>query len=370
MFLGLVARRIRLETASEADRLLPGLAGWQVAGLWFCLTLALVPAFFLIRAMALDVSQYQVSTFEAYAREALAAGRYGEAIEFCTGGYKTGVNRDDHHGKVFSIRAQAYAGLGKFDDALRELEACAAFWTKHYYYASEKEREEAAAFGETLAWNLVERKKGAAAQRALSAGGMVSGRPVEYLYELVVSCTEEQRKALWRAEPFLVVEDFADPQGRALEMQVEEQGRRIVETGMDPSVSWRGGTSTLLSLSESTGEGRSWYGFDVYLPLSERPYALRAYVRQVQPGKTRLMVSYWFETARKSATTFDEAAAKPMGEWQCFDVRRDFHRERIAAATEGGYMIRGGIINKIGLDIAPGPANRFWIDRVELYLPE
>ena len=339
-----------------------------MAVLWLVLTLALIPGFYFIRMASREVSQYQVATFEACAREALAAGEYSRVLEICTGALKSGVNRDDHHGKVFSLRAHAYGEMGDWASALTELEACTAFWTRHYYYASGPDRAEAAAFAAKLGQQLLDAGNPADALRAFSAGGLVSGRPANYLAELAGTLSPNQRATFWPDTPYLIVQDFRREEN-ALVKIIDEQGREVRGSGIDPDVSPSGGASARLELGESVQPGRCWYGIDVYIPISETPFALRTLVKEDHPSGTRLILAYWFESARKAANTFDLPAQTTPDNWERFDIQRLFYEERLAEANEAGYSIAGGIINKIALDVAPGPANRFWVDRIELYLP-
>lgn len=356
-------------TAGEEPSRPAGLSGRQVALLWVVLTLALAPGIMLIRALALEVTQYQPASFESYARESLAKGDYDRVIELCTGALKTGVNRSDHWGKVYALRAQAYAGMNNLPKALSELESCAAFWTKKYYYATDEARSEIAEFGTALGRRFLDAGNVDDALRAFSAAGVGSGKPAEYLEQLTGKLSAEQKTRLWPETPFLMVQDFRGETAGVFEKLVEEQGRRLQSNRIDSSVSRTGKSSALLEVSESTEGGRSWYGAVAYLPVSEKPFALRVYVREQTPTESKVLLTYWFDSARKSADTVNTATETLADGWKRFDIRRDFYKEQLAEANGKGYSITDGIINNIGLSLAPGPANRFWVDRVELYLP-
>ncbi len=349
----------------------PLLSAWQKVLLFLICSLVLIPGFHFIRLASLEVSQYQVSTFEAYAREAIAAGRHQRAIEFCTGALKSGVNRSDHHGKVFALRAQAYAGMNRLPQALTELESAAAFWTRRYFYATEEDREESAQFGEALGRRFLESDDAESALRAFSAAGMISGHPVEFLHALQKTLSPAEQTRVWGTEgpPRIFVNDFRNPDAARLEQVVEEQGRTLISAGQDPIERRQGAAAVLLELGQAQGEGRSWYSMDTYLPLSQKPFALRLHVKEDPPVGVAVVLGYWFESARQSATTLNREALEEKEGWKQYVIERDFYNERLAEANEKGYSVADGFINKIGISLPPGPAVRIWVSGVELYLP-
>ncbi len=348
---------------------LPGLPKKFVAGLAIVLTLALIPGIFFIRSMALEVTQYQVSAFEGYARAALAAGKYDRVVELCTGAMKAGVNRSDHWGKVYLLRAQACAKLNKVEEALGELESATAFWRQKYYYATDENRVELAAFGTELGRKFLELNQADPALRAFSAAGMGSGNPARYLASLVTQLDAAQKTRLWPESPFLIVEDFRGKNPPTLEKLEDQQNRPITASRIEAAASPEGGPAALLEVGASTQDGRARYGFPVYLPVSEERYALRAWFREETSSDTQFFLTYWFDSAQKSAATADPPSKTLDNGWKCVDIRRDFYQERLTEANQLGYLISGGIINNLGLSLAPGPANRFWLGRIELYLP-
>jgi tetratricopeptide (TPR) repeat protein len=334
------------------------------------LTAALVPAFLFIRAAALEVTQYHPAVFEGYARQALASKNYGRALELCTGALKSGVNRSDHWGTVYALRAQAYAGMGNYRDALDELEAAAAFWTQRYYYATDEGRAELAALGTDLGLRLVDAENYADAVRAFSAAGIGGGRPVEYLHDLAGKLEAAVQSKLWPDGPLLIIQDFHGPTDNLFRVLAEDQGRTLADSRIDPQKSPSGGPCALVELSESSKEGRSLYGIDAYLPLSEKPFALRVHLRTEPLVELQVALSYWFEAAHRSALTSDPATVSLPDGSRRFEISRDFHNERLAEADRDGYLVTDGVINKISLEPSPGPACRIWVDRIELYLPE
>lgn len=347
----------------------PTLRRKNVVALWLVLTIALIPAFLFIRAAAQEITQYHVNVFEKYARAAIAKGNYARAIELCTGTLKSSANRSDHWGKAYSLRAQAYAGEGNYRDALSELEAAAAFWVSRYYYASDDDRAELAHLGTDLGQKLLASENYEDALRAFSAAGLGSGQPVDYLYDLTKSIEPGQASKLWQNGPCLVVRYFKEGGGNLFRGLVEEQGRSVARSDIDPKGSLATGPSAYLELNPGNKEGRSLYGIDAYLPLSEKPFALRVFLKESPSNETKVALSYWFEAARKSAMTVDTATVSLPDGWRQFDITRNFYAERLTEANRDGYVITDGVINKISLDVPPGPACRFWVDRIELYLP-
>lgn len=348
----------------------PGLSRKQTLALWLVLTLLLVPGFLYIRAASMEVSQYHVTAFEGFARKALEEQDYERAIEICTGAKNSAVNRSDHWGDVYSLRACAYFGMGNYRDALNELELAANFWTRRYYYATEETREKLARMGAELGTNLAAGGNHADALRAFSAGAMVSGEPVAYLREQATKLDSELRAALWPQEPYIVIQDFHAANAQPLESVLNEQERPIQKLGITNEIARAEGSSAVVAVGPSQHpEGWCWFAFDTYLPIVEQNFALRAYLRHEQDARVRILLGYWFELAQQSANTFHDATRTLADGWRHYDIERDFHRERTEAAREAGYLATGGIINKIGVDVPPGGPNRIWLDRVELYLP-
>lgn len=348
------------------EKVKTGLSRWQTLLLVLGLTFALYPGIKLIRLLALEVTQYQVSTFESYAREALGKGDYHRVIEICTGALKAGVNRGDHWGKVHLLRAEAYGGLNNGPKALEELERAVSFWTQKYYYATDENREETARFGTELGRAFLDAGLVVEALRSFSAAGMGSGKPAEYLEQLTSDLDPTRRAKLWPGGPFLLVRVFMSAKDDSLKKVVEEQGRKLEESRIDSVTSRAGVPTAMLAVSESVHAGRSWFGLPVYLPITGKPFVLRVYAKEQTPSELGVFLSYWFEGARKSASTVDTQAVTGSGGWKCFDIRRDFHAERLAEGDQQGYSVAGGFINTIGLSLPEGPSNRIWVDRIEL----
>ncbi len=342
----------------------------QIFPLWVLLTIGIAVAMAFIVLTEKTVSRYHASVFEKHARAAINSGNFREALGICTGALRTGMKRSDHWGKVFLLRAKAYFGLGDYSSALSELEESAAFWSKAYYYATEKDRTEVADLGTDLGIQFLDAGKVQEALDAFSAAGLGSGKPVEYLYSLEERLDITEKAKLWPEEPYLVVEDFESVDTNTFEQMSDTQGRVLKDNRLDSTVSLLGSSSNLIEVTESKSDGRSRISLPVYIPLPERPFAFRVLVKEERPSEFKVVIGYWFELAHMSATTFDAPVETLDDNWKRFDIRRKFYEERLAYANKMGYVITGGIINKIGLDFSPGQANRYWVDEIHLYLPD
>lgn len=358
--------------ADQADSGLTGrypLGGMRLAALWLVLTLALLPAMKLLMATEHEVSSYHTFTFESHVREALAQVQYDRAVRIATGALRTGLGRSDHWGLAHLLRAKAHGGAGRLSDALADLRATAQCWTSEYYYPSPEQRREAEDFGTNLGMQLLEAGDVKAARQAVSAAGVSGGRPVGYLHERWESLAPEQRDALWPDGPFLTLALFDGVRRAAFHPWVEERGRELVEAGVDPTGSRSGGSCAVFEIGNPAEEGRSWYALPIYIPISPKPFALRLAIKEREPSEVAVLVGHWFELARRSAVTLDSESTDLGDGWRLYDIRRDFHAERAAEAAQQGYDPVGGLITHIGFDVSEAPANRYWIDGVELYIP-
>jgi len=327
------------------------------------LAIVAILAIFAIRGLALRVTQYDVSVFEDYAREALTDQDFDRVIEICNGAMRAGVGTSEHHGVAYLLRAQGFAGRGELPAALADLDAAAVFSQESHYFMPEDARGEMVVAASKLAEERLDAGDAAGALRAFSAAAIGGGKPVEYLHALARNLPEASREALWGKErPWLVVRRFDVAAGGVIEKMDEEQGRTLIAAGVD-------GGSGYLELSPATGPGRSSYGDKLYLPLSEEDYALRVIARGEGGPLPDVLLAYWFDTARQSAHTVDTAWRDAGEGWQACDIRRDFYRERLQHATENSYSINDGYVSRISLEFAQDSATKVWLDRVELVLP-
>ena len=354
---------------SAASRQTP--LNWkQIVLLWLVVTLALLPVMAFLMASEREVSQYSTLSFEAAARAALEAGDYGRAVRVCTGALRVGLDRSDYWGLAHLLRAQAQMGAGNLAEALTDLRTAARLWTAGYYTATPGSRAEAARVGSDLAERLVESGDVEAARHAVSAAGVCSGRPVDYLHEQAGALSSALKGALWPEGPCLVLEDFQGSDAPVFATRIDEQGRPPLRAQSDAPLPGSTARGAALEVGASTKDGRTWYGVPAYIPLSTKSFALRVRVKEEQPSDLSVVVGYWFDLAHKSVDTPESKSTDVGGGWRVFDIRRDFYAERAAYAKKAGYDPEGGIINQINLSPKPGPANRYWIERIELYIPD
>lgn len=340
----------------------------QRVGLWLVSMGAVWLSMVLVGWVQQEVAPYHVNTFEPRARQALAAGEFRRALRICTGALESDTfGRSDHIGEAHLLRAKAYWAMGVPSDALADLEACAARWRDAPWDASGNDRGEVRAFGVELALALSAARP-ADALRALSAAARGSGEFADYLHQLNAELPDAVKRILWPEEPYLVVEDFETADVKPFVPLLETRGRTLFSSRLDETVAWKGRRSAAVDVGDPLREGESYYGTAVHIALSERPFALRLWMRERRPSSTHVRLAYWVETAQTSAGTVDGAACEIGEGWKLFDIRRDFHRERLAWAAKGHYDADGGLISSIMLAVEGG-ANTFWIDRIEVYLP-
>ena len=260
--------------------------------------------------------------------------------------------------------------MGRFPESLTELESATVFWTAKYYYATDENRAELETTGTALGRKLLAANLPGEALRAFSAAGMGGGRPAAYLAERCADLDPASKSKLWPDIPVLIVHDFHDSPKSGLDKVVDEQNRTVQSTGVDAATSFRGSATGSIALGASTQSGKCWYGVSTRLPVTETAFALRVYVKEQAPVDSAVLLGYWFEAAKKSADSLDTVSETQADGWKCFDIRRNFYRERMDVANQQGYSIADGFVNMISISFPPGPANRFWMGRVELYFPE
>lgn len=346
--------------------------GWRgVLVLLVVVTLAILPAMGFARLIAREVSQYHASTYEVYAREALAAGRPADTVKICTGALKSSLGRSDHWGMAHLLRAKAYEALGDTTKMLDELNAAATFWGNKYYFARDEDRAEIEAFGSAAGDTLLGAGKTSEALLAYSAAGSGSGEVVGYLYDLAARLDPAQRGQLWPAgTPYLIARRFADPEFDAPLKVVDEQGRNVETARIDLTMVRAGMPSSLLGVSAGNAAGRSWYAVPVYIRLSERPFGVRVVARAEEDLPFGIDLGFWFETAQRSANVGETNYSPDAAEgWRDYALQRDFYQEQLVQADQGGYLVSDGIINRVILNLPPGPANRYWLNAVEVFLP-
>lgn len=340
-------------------------------GAWALCTAALLPLFLAAQWAGSEVAKYQRTTFESATRQALAARDYGAAIKYCDGAIKAAHKRSDHWGRVYTLRSVAYLGKGDTERAALEVERAGDFFTRYYYYAEPQDRTEVPQVAMAVARRLLSDGKPAEALDVISAGAMASGRPVDALHGYLREFDAPARQQLWgNGEPFIRVTALLGDKDSGLRAVVNEQGRKVSDALMAAEEGPDGAPAARATLSESQADGVCWLAIPTYVPLSNRPFAVRVRAKLEKPADLPLQLGYWFESPQKSATTQDKATATDAAGWMTYDVRRAFFAERRAEALQEGYASDGGVINQIALLVPPGEANTLWLARAEIYLPK
>jgi len=340
---------------------------WVWVALWAVCTLALAPLFYSAQWAGKEVARYQVSTFEEEARLALAERRFADAIKYCDGAIKTGHNRSEHWGRVYTLRALAHLGAEDLNKSLAQILLAGDFFTRRYYFAEQQDRAEAPHLAEAIGRKLLEGGNADDALRAFSAGAMMSGAPAAWLNGLQRRLNEMERAQLWpEGRPMIIVKEFRDPTEDPLSLVVNAQARPVQARVLDTTLPE---TAAQIQVGASTESGSALFAFDTHIPIQGPGYALRARSKTSSGDAPKLFLGYWFDAAQKSASTEDAPTESDADGWNLFDVRRNFARERAEEATANGYLPSGGIINKVGLSLPPGPEATYWLGRVELYLP-
>jgi len=194
--------------------------------------------------------------------------------------------------------------------------------------------------------------------------------PVSYLHDLRKRLSAQERAALWPDGPRLTLEDFGPPEAPVFQALASEQGRGTAEASLTAGQGAGGDAAALVELGASANDGRCWYAIPAHVPVVDKPFGLRVRLRTEAPCDPAIVLSYWFEWARRAAVTLDATSRELNGGWRLFEVRRDFFQERVAEASEKGYDPVGGVIHQMGFAVGPGPVNRISVDSVELFIPE
>lgn len=333
------------------------LAGWALC------TLALFPLFFAASWAGGEVAKFQVTTFESAARQALAAKDFDAALKYCNGAVKAGHGTSDHWGRVYTLRSVAYLGQQDLVRAANEVLRAGDFFTRRYYVAAEQDQREVPQLAKAIGLRLLQEGDAALAQAVFSAGAMASGDPVAALHGLARELAPEDAAKLWgEGEPRILITTALEEKDALPRVIVNDQAREIRPRHAGSGI-------TEVEAGASAKEGPCWVAVLTHVPLSRRPFAIRARAQAAKLSETKLMLSYWFESPRKSANTMDPPSGVGEDGWSVYDVRRDFFAERAAEAMASGYTAEGGIINQVVFSLPPGEADVLRYAPVELYLP-
>lgn len=342
---------------------------WALPVIWALSTLALLPLFFAARWAGNEVGSFQMTTFESAARQALAKKDYSGALKYCNGAIKAAHNHSEHWGRVYTLRALAFAGQGDLHTASKEIVRAGDFFARRYYYAEDQDRREVPQLANALATRLMQANEHERALEVFSAGAMASGKPVDALYDLVAALSPAQKLQLWGTnQPYLYVNAFIDPKEGLPSVVLNEQGR--TQLGSDQQAGDGGPDTATVRLDASKQDGTCWVGIPLNVAIAQRQFGVRLRVKQEQVIPLKLLLSYWFESPQKSAMTEDAPVYDDAKGWTTFEVARPFFAERVAEGQKNGYSPEDGVINKVGISLPPGPKNSLRFAPVELYLPK
>jgi len=247
--------------------------------------------------------------------------------------------------------------------SLAALEALADLWYAAPETATESGRTTLKTLGTEMGCARAEAGDIAEALRAFSAAARGCGTPVEYLYELRHDIPEPIGDKLWPDGPYVVLEDFERTEAPRFVPWVVEQGRNVIRNARDTEVSRVGSASAVIEVSAPAQDGRSWFALPAYVPLSEKPFGLRLWLKRTAAATAGVAVQCWFPHEQK-ATLVQETQGIDSGDgWVRYEVYQDF----LAYANKEQYDTRGSHVLRIGLMI-DGPAATFWLNRIELFL--
>jgi len=263
-------------------------------------------------------------------------------------------------GTALLMRAQA---TGALDD----LEAVASLWFRRPDSATELGRGIAVALGRKEANARLESGDTQGALRAFSVAAQASGDPVGVFHEVL----ERHRSDLWSETPYLVVNSFEYSYGEPLFPWSATSGRSIEENGLSTDAPLDGSSSAFLKLSEPVREGRSWYLAQTAIPVGEHPFSIRFWFREAAPSPTKGVVLIKLPAANQ--LVYMGSPLTPIEEengWKRVDVGVDIHRRLVdVEQARDQHDISGARVELVGLSIE-GPANDFWLDRLDIYLPD
>lgn len=339
---------------------------WNQALVAAGLTIVALLAITGIRTLALRVTQYQVSVYEDYVRDAMAKGDFARAVEICTGAIRASVNTSAHWGRAWALRAEAHRQAGELPEALADLHSSHTFFQQRYYQAKDADRAQLAGVGTEVGKALLSRNDPASALTAFSVAAAESGRPVEYLQKLQDSLSEPARTMLWPDGAVRVVlRDFTEASGDSgMTAVVEQQGRQVQASGIDSA---QQPPAAVIGLSPGTKEGRSAYAAAVWMPIMEGPYAIRLVAKANGPMPQALL-NFWFDSARESASISSTEWVPQADGWQTCTIASGFQERVKAQAEQRGFAPHDGILNRAGFEFTPESANQAWLARVELVM--
>lgn len=281
------------------------------------------------------------------------------------------------------VEAQSFADAGQYTDAATLLVKCVAR-DRSLLSCCFKDVDRVAY---PLARQLLRNGDVGRALKVFSASAVASGVPIAYLQALMQLLNDEEQHALWTELPYIVLVDFASEENTTISVFVDRQHRANLKYELDPDAQYQGEKCMRISASAAVHDGVLILGWEeMFMTITPGGAALRTSMRSENTDAIEFVIPVYggdwndpsFEWLLRIPTPISSADG-----WKCFDtagVRPDLlgavlnlydwantyqDQQRFMVEKEKPVLLRG-----VGIDVPPGPENRYWISRIELYLPE
>jgi len=228
----------------------------------------------------------------------------------------------------------------------------------------EADRKEAHEQAMLLGVKALQENAAPVALQAFSAGAVASGNPVSALYDLYDQLKEPERAVLWPdGNVSLVVESFEDYYATPFYPWRDSGKRPVTKNELVKDVALDGTQSCHLLLGEPAAEGVSWFVATLNIPLTDKPFVLRFYVRQMLESKTQGVVLAALPDDSVSVFTDSIPMGADKDGWKCYELAKPLVLG--ASGFDKKEYTAGTRLRHIGLNVE-GRANEYWVDRVEL----
>ncbi len=297
--------------------------------------------------------------------------------------YAKHLEEPDAPGLSWVVEAQSLVAAGQYDDAATLIVKCVAR-DRALLSCCFKDIDRLAY---PVARQLLRDGHADRALQVFSASAIASGAPIAYLHALMQLLTDEEQHLLWPGLPYIVLVDFAFEENKTMSVFVDRQHRTHLEYDVDQEIRYQGEPCMRLSTSASVHDGVLIPGWEeMFMTITPGGAALRTYIRSENTDAIEFVVPVYggdWKTPSFEWLLRIPAPTSGVDGWRCFDtasVRPDllgailnlydwattYHdQQRFMVEKEKPVFLRG-----VGIDIPPGPENRYWISRIELYLPE
>lgn len=218
---------------------------------------------------------------------------------------------------------------------------------------------------------------------------IASADPVAFLHTFLGRLSAEDIGRIWQGDPYIVLVDFNREDAlTGMYIPVDFQGRTAMNWKVEPQPENDTQGSVVVSAGDSTRKGDLHVVWgEPFMQISGGKSGLRVYARPESPTPLGVIVHAAGQFANKQPFHAVLSLSAPQPDengWLLFDTHSagpDLFGSLINAygqarpwsiwnmdlqTLEDAEMRLTGI----GLDIPTGPANRFWLDRIELYIPQ